>query len=220
MTTTPKFPEPPPQYPVSLWESIGIAIGAVLLVAVGLAGLGVKALNNAFNPQRAEAIARSVITYQIPGGTEGLFGANLGGAKIAVVSSTASPQGIAPETSPLPAIELLVARIPASQETEEIVPQETAANEFFSGFSFSYQVEGVFQVRQAATEYKSFCGSVVPVTVTRGDLTLPNQSTIPALKYEASIDRTTESYMAIITAVGQSAEKQAEEVFSSLKCSS
>ena len=137
MTPTPNFPESPPQYPVSLWEGIGIAVGAVLLVAVGLAGLGIKALNNAFNPQRAEAIARSVITYQIPGGTEGLFGANLGGAKVAVVGSNAPPKGISEVAPPLPAIELLVARIPASQETEEIVPQETAANEFFSGFSFS-----------------------------------------------------------------------------------
>lgn len=210
------------EYPVSIWETIGIAAGAIFLVAVGLMGLGVKALNNAFNPQRAEAIAQSIITYQIPGGSKGAFGANVGGAKIAVVSSQTVLGDRGTATSPIPTIpatELLVARIPASQETEELNSGEAVAGEFFSGFSFSYQSTDAFQVKQTAKEYKLFCGKSTPVAIQRGELTLPDQVThLPAVKYEALIDRETASYMAILVAVGQDASNTAETVFRSLQC--
>ncbi|MCY7282685.1 MAG: hypothetical protein LH679_04420, partial [Cyanobacteria bacterium CAN_BIN43] len=51
------------QYPVSIWEAIAIFAGAIFLISVGVAGLGLKTLNNAFNPKRAEAIAQSLIEY-------------------------------------------------------------------------------------------------------------------------------------------------------------
>ncbi|HEY9657042.1 MAG TPA: hypothetical protein V6C65_01160 [Allocoleopsis sp.] len=214
--------ESPLEYPVSIWETIGIAAGAIFLVAVGLMGLGVKALNNAFNPQRAEAIAHSIISYQIPGGAKGAFGANVGGAKIAVVSSQASLGKGGTPSSPIPTIpatELLVARIPASQETEELNSGEAVAGEFFSGFSFSYQSTDAFQVKQTETEYKTFCGQSTPVAIQRGELTLPDQVTqLPAVKYQALIDRETASYMAILVAVGQDASNTAETVFRSLQC--
>lgn len=208
---------------VSIWESIAIALGAVALVTIGLMGLGVKALNNAYDPERAEAIARSVITYTIPGGAKGLFGANVGGAKVAIVASNRLPPGVtlppaAAVASPPPAIELLVARIPVSQETEEINPEEEVANQFFSGFSFSYQTEGVFQVVETHTTYGVFCGVLVPMTVQQGRLILPDQSTTAAAKYEMRVDRETSKYIAILTAVGEDAEEKANAVLQSLQC--
>ncbi|GAB4377945.1 MAG: hypothetical protein Kow00121_28790 [Elainellaceae cyanobacterium] len=207
------------QYSVSVWETISIIVGALLLIAVGLAGLGVKALNNAFDPQRAEDIARSMLLYDIPGGSRGLFGTNVGGAKLAVVASTALPQASAltlPEDTP-PAIELLVARIPLSQETDE--GGEETPNEFFSGFSFSYQVEEAFQVDESRIEYREFCGAVVPIEIQQGRLTLSNQTTrLPAVKYSLNVEQERDDYVAILATVGQSAEEQAESVFKSLRC--
>lgn len=212
---------PPPQYPVSIWETIGIATGALLLGIAGLAGLGVKALNNAFDPQRAEEIARSMILYTMPGGSQGLFGTNVGGARLAVVGSTALPHGsdrnaILPEDTP-PAIELLVARIPSSQETEE--SEENTTNEFFSGFSFSYQIEGAFQLDESRLEYREFCGAVVPVKIQQGQLTLSDQVTrLPAVKYSVNLEQEQEDYVVILATVGQDAEAQATTIFKSLRC--
>lgn len=206
------------QYPVSVWETIGIAAGAALLTAIGLAGLGVKVLNNSFYPERAEAIARSIITYDIPGGSRGVFGTNLGGARVAVVAGKAFPQGMATPTSEeLPAIELLVAQVPVSQETEEIERQATS--EFFSGFSFSYQSLEAFQVQSTETQHRQFCGGTAPVLVREGTLTLADQTTrVPAVKYEVNVDRQQNNFIAILVTVGQEAEKNAETVFQTLRC--
>lgn len=206
------------QYPVSIWETIGITIGAVFLVAIGLAGLGVKALNNAFYPDRAEAIARSIITYNIPGGSKGIFGTNLGGARVAVVSSQTLPQGVTTASlEELPSIELLVAQIPVSQETEEI--KREATSDFFSGFSFSYQSPEAFQVNKTHTEQRQFCGAMAPVTVHEGTLTLSDQTTrVPAIKYEVNVDRDENNFIAILVTVGQAAGENAETVFRSLQC--
>ncbi|NJO43432.1 MAG: hypothetical protein HC769_26460 [Cyanobacteria bacterium CRU_2_1] len=209
---------------VSIWEGIAITAGAVMLVAIGLAGLAIKALNNAFDPRRAEAIASSIIEYEIPGGSMGMFGANVGGAKVAVIASSNPPDGI-PKTLadgqiPPPAIELLVARIPVSQETGEIEPQSSAANEFFAGFSFSYQTEGAFQIMNTRVENKEFCGTVAPVTIQKGILTLPDQTTrLAAVKYDVQVIREADSYVAILSTVGDRAEADANQVFESLECS-
>jgi hypothetical protein len=219
-------PEPSPtsnhpalQYPVRIWETIAIAAGAVVLTAIGLAGLGVRAANNAFHPGRSEAIARSILTYTIPGGSQGVFGTNLGGARMAVVASRTSLPGVSNNDDPLPTIELLVAQIPVSQETLEI--EREATSDFFSGFSFSYQVQGAFQVQQSRTEYREFCGAPAPVTVQQGSLTLSDPAVqVPAIKYELNVDRAQSNYITILVTVGQEAERQAESVFQSLKCTS
>ncbi|WP_088892151.1 hypothetical protein [Leptolyngbya ohadii] len=98
MDSSPHTPPDAPQHPkytVSIWETIAITAGAVLLVAIGLAGLGVKALNNAFDPRRAQATAQSIANYQIPGGAQGVFGTNLGGGKLAVIGSLRRVQSAA-----------------------------------------------------------------------------------------------------------------------------
>ncbi len=98
-----------PQYSVSVWEVILIAIGALILIGLGLFGLGVKVLNNAFNPLRAEKIAHSLIEYKIPGGSQGVFGINIGVAKLAWVRSTTNP----------PDVVLFVGKTPVNREANK-----------------------------------------------------------------------------------------------------
>jgi hypothetical protein len=210
-------------YPVTVWETVGIVAGAIALVAIGFAGLGAKLVSNAYEPARAEAIASSLITYEMPGESGGQFGANLGGARIAVVSTDELPTGLSPvllsQAESLPrAIELLIARIPVSQESEALDSEGEITHNFFSGFSFLYQVDGVFEVSTYQTEYREFCGGMTPVTIQRGMLTLPDQSTLPAVRYEINAERAADHYIAIITAVGQNASQQSNDLFRSIRC--
>jgi hypothetical protein len=207
-----------PQYPVSIWEAIAIFAGAILLVAVGIAGLGIKALNNAFDPDRAEAIAQSLVDYDIPGGSQGTFGTNLGGAKVAVVASDRKIPIDLPEMLPPAEIELFIARIPISESTEAI-EEEELSNEFFPGFSFSSQVENAFQPSGSRIESHEFCGSVTPVTIQEGSLILSEQTPpIPAVQYQIRMANETERNIAVLSAVGQNARANAAQVFASLKC--
>ncbi|HEY9697503.1 MAG TPA: hypothetical protein V6D10_09575 [Trichocoleus sp.] len=215
------------RYRVSVWETIAITSGAILLVAIGLAGLGIKALGNAFDPRRAEAIARSIATYSMPGGSKGMFGANFGGGKLAVITSnslTEMPANMLPPgTTPPAQVELLIARIPVteaanvprSDETETDVQNEL----FLSGFSFSYQAPEAFQVNATHTENKSFCGAIVPVIIQEGTLTpVVGVSPIPAVRYQADVKLSEDTRVAIVSAVGADAQTRAATVFNSLRC--
>jgi hypothetical protein len=207
------------EHPVSIWEGMAIMGGAILLIAAGLAGLGVKALGNAFDSQRAEAIARSLMEYNIPGGSKGFFGTNIGGGKMAVVTSN---EMIALDAQQTPAIELFTARMPLNRETETeapSLPTPQPENELFSGFSFSYQDPTAFQVTQAQTEEKLFCGALIPVDIQQGALTIASGAApVSAVKYEVKRVLDDESHIVVISALGDKAPQQAAEVFNSLQC--
>lgn len=225
------FSESPAPYKVSIWEGLAVVGGAILIVAVGLAGLGLKALGNAFNPQRAEAIAQSVIGYQILGGSKGFFGANIGGGKIAVVTSTVTVTVPVDQAASqiVPVIELFFAQMPLEEpkSLEEPRPEDGSVmtpqpeNELFSGFSFAYQDPAQFQIQQAQVEQKAFCGAVVPVDVEQGQLTVAaGAAPIPAVKYELKRILETQSQVIVISAVGDQASAKADQVFGSLSCKS
>lgn len=207
------------QHPVSIWEGMAILGGAILLIAAGLAGLGVKALGNAFDSQRAEAIARSLMEYQIPGGSKGFFGTNIGGGKMAVITSN---ETVMLEAQQTPAIELFTARMPLNRETDteaKSVPTPQPENELFSGFSFSYQDPTAFQITQAQVEQRPFCGALTPVEVQQGVLTIAGGTNpVAAMKYEVKRVLDDDSHIVVISALGDKAAQQAAAVFNSLRC--
>lgn len=206
------------QYSVSIWEAIAIFAGAIFLIGVGVAGLGLKTLNNAFNPKRAEAIAQSLIEYNIPGGSEGTFGTNLGGAKVAVVSSTQKLPVLQSGVVPPSEIELFIARIPINEVTT-VDSEEEFTNEFFPGFSFSSQVEAAFKPITSRTENREFCGVSTQVTIQEGSLVLSDQTPpIPAVQYQARAVKNADRNIAVLSAAGQNAKENAAKVFESLQC--
>ncbi|NJR66491.1 MAG: hypothetical protein HC772_16095 [Leptolyngbyaceae cyanobacterium CRU_2_3] len=214
-----------PQYRVSIWEGITVLAGAVLLIAVGAAGLGVKALNNAFDPERAEAIAHSMADYAIPGGSQGLFGTNVGGGRAAVIGSIASLQAAPPlpDMPPvtLPEVELLIARVPvqSGSNTGSDAPEKLGSEFLFSGFSFSNQTPDSFQVNTTRVEEKAFCGAIAPVKIEEGNLTLTDQALpVPAVRYEVQVTLDKENHVAIVSAAGKTARENAATVFESMKC--
>ncbi|MCU0523992.1 MAG: hypothetical protein MUF72_04110 [Elainella sp. Prado103] len=211
------------EHEVSVWEGIAITGGAVLIVAAGLIGLGVKALGNAFDADRAEAIAQSLMNYEIPGGSQGFFGTNIGGGKMAVVAST-DLLPIPAEVAPIPIVELFLARMPLPAVTELETATGTEAspvadNGLFAGFSFSYPDPAAFQVETERIDQKLLCESLVPVTIQQGRLTLqPEVAPVPAIRYEVKRPSEAESNLVVISAVGEAAADRAEQVFNSLVC--
>jgi len=192
-----------PQYSVSVWEVVLIAIGALILIGLGLFGLGIKVLNNAFNPLRAEKIAHSLIDYKIPGGSQGVFGINIGVAKLAWVRSTTNP----------PDVVLFVGKTPLNREANktdlldlsENPPSEDANQDFIATAS--------------TTESKIFCGKPLPVTVEEGqqsfgDLLEP----LPAIRYIANTEQDNVEQVVVVTANGKTAKMRADQVFKSLRC--
>jgi hypothetical protein len=169
--------------------------------------------------------------YSIPD-AEGVFGANLGGAKVAIVSSPSFPKDAAALDEMNPAstkgVELFVARVPLDVETtpsqDATQPPSTStispSYDPFSAsdFSFSYRAGEEFTVNQERIEEKTFCQQKVPVRIQGGNLSLSSQATIAAVKYDASAPVGNSKRQVTITAIGPTAEQDAATVFNSLNC--
>lgn len=218
-TTTPVIPT----YRVSIWEGVGILAGAAFLVLFGLFGLVNKAARNASNPPRAEAIAQSLISYRFPGDSQGVFGVNIGSVKMAVVATPgidANGSGIV--TAPDNAVELLVARTPLSYQTDIHTPDANADTLnliSFAGFSVSYDLEGQFASTTARQERRRFCNVPVTIEIREGTVTPANTTTpVPAVRYEAIAPLDNWEHLVVLTAIGSSAQQNAESVFESLQC--
>ncbi|MDX2231795.1 MAG: hypothetical protein NW220_19335 [Leptolyngbyaceae cyanobacterium bins.349] len=219
-----------PQFPVTIWETIAIVLGALLLVVMGVAGLMYKFFNNAADPQRATLIAQSLMDYQLPGASQGVFGANLGGAKVAIVSSTTFPQNPAmlsdSEIADLSGVELFIARVPLDMETANPAsptpaPTPAIPPDPFSSpdFSFSYRSGEEFRAMTSRTEELPFCYSKVPVRIQAGELILADAlEPVYAVKYDAIAVFENSKRQVTVTAIGKNAEQQAAAVFNSLRC--
>jgi hypothetical protein len=195
-----------PHYPVTVWEGILIVMGAIALVAAGMVGLGIKVLNNAFDPVRAEAIAKSLMDYKIPGGSQGVFGINIGSAKLAWVRSTTNP----------PDVILFTGKTPITKEGGQR-SQEELRRDF--AIPPTEDTSQEFMITESSSENRLFCGQVVPVTVEKGDQFLGELSApIPAVRYVISTTEGAAERLVILTATGKNADEKAEVVFNSLKC--
>jgi hypothetical protein len=190
-----------PEYPVRLWEIIFIMMAALGLVSTAMIGLGSKVLKNMFTPARAEAIAKSLFDYQIPGDSQGIVGVNLGSKKIAIINSRNKPSDIT----------LFFSKAPTEQiKDEESLNLDITLQEIYQG-SFIPSSEKV--------ENKELCGKLVPVSIQAGKHILGEQSTsFDAIRYIAKItDNGIERNVNII-ANGKNAEEKAAKVFKSLEC--
>jgi hypothetical protein len=199
-----------PEYSVTPWEVILIIVGAIAVIGTGLLGLGLKALNNAFNPERADAIARTLIDYKMPGESRGIFGLKLGGSKYAWVRSNQNP----------PDIILFIGKIAIDEEQDE-KEQDTDNKQLIDNFANppATEFEATFITSSQETEEKIFCGQSVKVTVEKGEQTFKNtSSTLPAIRYIMSRPDRHKERIVILTTNGQNAEQKAQQVFNSLRC--
>jgi hypothetical protein len=191
------------QYPVKVWEVILIVIGAIALISAGLLGLGLKVLSNAYNPNRAEAIAQSLSDYKIPGGSQGIFGINIGSAKLAWVRSSSNP----------PDVVLFVGKTPINKEADK-----SEVNQEFEKPP-SDNADEKFTVTASRTENKTFCGKSVPIKIEEGQQTFSNQpSPLPGIRYTVNITEDNIERIVILTTNGINAKEKADSVFNSLRC--
>lgn len=195
------------EYSVSVWEGVGITIATLGLVIFALIGLGVKTLRNAFDPQRAEAIANSLVEYQLPGKPQYVFGINIGGVTAAVITSSPPHQNSFPQENS-PDVSLIFAKARQEDKNPDTV----------SIPALSYHPIGDIQVTDSRTENKILCGQLVPVTIQQGTLASDQQPTLAAVRYEASVlIRNRQRYVELV-ATGSDAQQKAEKIFYSLQC--
>lgn len=205
-----------PNYRVSVWEGLAIAAGAIGLVIVALIGLGMKAIRNAVDPQRVEAIAKSMMDYQIPGGSYGVVGINVGGLKVARVQSSPTNQGLTqagqPSINTPPPVDLLIAEAPVGTQSSESNPEQSVP-------ALSFEPDSEFKATTSHLENRPFCGMDVSVKIQEGILTSTTQQySVSAIRYEARTVSNNSQHLVMLTTTGNKAEQNADVIFDSLRC--
>jgi hypothetical protein len=191
-----------PQYKVSVWESIAIALGAIALSTLGLTHLANRFWENASKPQQAEVIASKVMRFDIPG-AQGLIGLNLAGAKVAMVRSGETED---------PDVVLLVARIPKDQEIGRRRIDRILD-------TIALEDEQSFRVFGEKVESKTLCDESVLVNVKSGQAQmLDSQKFKPTVSYRTSVTFGDSRYVVNLRTHGADAAERAATIFSSLQC--
>lgn len=193
----------PNEYNNSLAELLLIVGAAGILFSAALLNVGFHAAKNALNAQKAEAIAKSMIKYNIPDGSNAQIGLNIGAIRLALVTSKINP----------PPVGLLIARIPVNPETNR-----SKIKQDFTGW-YKNWVEQRIKFTSSYTETKNLCGTEVSVIIQEGELVPENQtSSIPITQYITNVTFPDSERVIVIFTNGQKANENAASVFSSLRC--
>lgn len=188
-----------PEYPVGVGELLLIVLGAIALVGAGFTGLYLRVINNAYDPQRVEAIAKTILAYDIPGGAEGFFGLNVGNARFALLRSKTNP----------PDVILFAGKNPVTRDTQDSTGVPLSSDD----------MEQQFTVRNSRTETREFCHQPTTITIEEGEQTFANLSlTLPATRYTASLIEANVERTVILIVNGDHRKAKIEAIFRSLRC--
>lgn len=200
-----ELPSRIPQYKVSAWETMAVVLGAIATLGVGLTGLAMKFLSNAATPQRAEAIASDIMSYTLPGNSQGLLGVKIAGAKVALVAS----EGDEPD------IQLLMARVPVDQESGR-----RRIDRILDSIALGADEEEL-KIKSVREENRSLCGKTTSVTVREGLLKYPDSPEKATVIYRANVILGDSRYVVNLLTNDANvdlARKKAIGVFNSLQC--
>jgi hypothetical protein len=193
----------PQEYTIRLSEVLLIIAGAALVFGAALLDIGVHAVRNAFDDQKAEAIAKSLMSYKIPEGSTAQLGLNIGAVQMALITSKTTP----------PHVGLLMASLPVNPETNR--------SQLRTDFMTLYKnwIEREISFNSSRVEDLPLCGATVPVTIQEGQLILETQvEPIPIIQYLANINFPDSERIIILFTNGPKAKENAASVFKSLEC--
>lgn len=193
------------------WKNILIGCGILALIGVILIGVltffGYRALKSRVetNPQKVEEEAKTMMDYEITGGSRGMISMNLG-FKMTVVQSITN-------IDDSPKIVLILASVPQS-----MIKEFNKSNESFEErLQKSFSKDRKMLVKESETIEKTVCGQKRSVTVKHGSVEIRGK-TLPATSYHVFVNQNNKGIFALITASGENHEKDAAAVFDSLKC--
>lgn len=192
--------------PFNVWKWVGIGCGGTLVLGIILIGALIYAVqqffNISFDAQKAEEVTKSIVDYEIPGGSRGLFTFNVNGIKAGVVTAEN------PEDAMLMVFQLPVDTDINAEELEKSVEQSRQSSN-----------TGQFEVKSEREEEKELCGQNINVTVSEGEIN-NGVNKRNAIAYEARLVHNKKPIFIMIQTSGADAEGKASKVFNSLQCKS
>ncbi|NJN49071.1 MAG: hypothetical protein HC805_03875 [Alkalinema sp. RL_2_19] len=193
-----------PEYSLKLREVLSVGIGAALIVTFALWELANQFFTKVKNPEQAESIIKTVIEYEMPGGSQGLKSFKTNTEAFALVGNRRQS----------PDLLLLVSQ--ALIEKDEVEGPKNLADEL----DIPAALVGTWQTVTTNTENKRFCDQIIPVTVRQGSYRMIESPSKLVKMREYMIVRPQKRNQTSIQlfAIGPDAAKQMDTVFNSFKC--
>jgi len=190
----------------NVWKWIGIGCAGFLVLGVGAIAALVfvvqRTLNMSFDSGQAETAARSIVDYEIPGGSQGFMSMDMGMMQFAGVMSTTDAGTI-----------LVVGRMSEqAMQGGDPAALEKAAQEGMQQNGTSFTVEN------QRTEARQLCGQPIQLTILEGRQSTPGQAAEAAITYQAFTIHEGEGIFVSLTTTGAEALTKADAIFNSLKC--
>jgi hypothetical protein len=176
----------------------------VVLGVVGVVALGFfvqRATKISFDSGAADEVARDIIDYEIPEGSEGFMSMDMGIFRVAGVMSQN-----APESTVLVVGELSAAAMQGNKaEVEEAMRRSIE------------QQQQTITVQGQSVEPRDICGQTVQMTIVEGQQTVEGQ-TAEALSYQLFLVHEGQGIFVALTTTGSDTQGRAEQVLQSIGC--
>jgi hypothetical protein len=195
-----------PTYSVKIWEVLGIGVLGLALISLALLEVANQFFIKIQNPEQAESIAQQVVTYQLPGGNQGLKSFKTNTEAFALVGNRRTP----------PDLLMLV--------TQSVIKPEvtSATNNLAEELDVTTALVGSWRSPSVPTNtvQKQFCGKIVPVTVRQGRYIMVESPRYPVDMTEYFVSHNHKQFQNSIQlfAIGPAAAKELDGVLAALKC--
>ncbi len=199
-TPTPEIPN----YPVKIWEFLGVGLGGIALISLAVMGLANQLFTKMQNPKQAESIAHQVVDYQIPGGAKGLMSLSIGAERFALVGNRNNPSDVL----------MLITQTAIETDTDD------EARNFAQELDLQSTLIGTWQNATETHQSLPFCQQPTPVTIRQGQFQLLDPKQPPQLAIAYTFQRShkqTLSQIYLLT-TGPDAAAKIQQLFKSLKC--
>jgi hypothetical protein len=189
----------------NVWKWVALGCGGTVLLGIGLiialTYAITRSLNLSLDPKKAEEVTRTIVDYEIPGGSRGLMSLDIQGMKMAGVTSSQNSQDVM----------LMVLQAPnqgnlSSEELQRSIEQNR-----------KNQTTGTFEAKSQRQESKQLCGQKATVNISEGELVSPGNN-LQAITYEANVNHDGKLIYIYLQTSGEKAPDNAAKVFSSLQC--
>lgn len=189
----------------NVWKWFGIGCGGLLVLGIGgivaLVFVVQRSLNLSFADEQAEDTVRSIVDYEIPGGSQGFMSIDLGVIKIAGVMSQEDPSSLL----------LIVGEINASMMQQEPEAMREQLRDTVDDATED------MTVASERVESRQLCGQTVQVDIVEGQQR-SGGTMEEAMVYQTFLEYEGEGILINLTSVGENSEARAEAVFESLTC--
>jgi len=184
------------------WIGMGCLIPSVLIIAAIIGGMIYLYKQVILDPEKIEPVARSIFSFNIPGGSRGVFAMDMQGSKTAMMQSKKKP----------PDSFLVLASFP-----REVA--EDAKGQFEKSVLRKFTNDSETSITYSKIIQDKLCGKNVSVKMQRGYMRRGKKvDRDPMTSFQTAVTNQGKLKFVLVIAAGKNSDARARGIYKSLRC--